>query len=80
MSSDGDKLVRAATVGDDAKVKRLLKARADVNSSMTGDRGATGITVLQNASHHGQVGAVTTTATRARRRRARATPRHSRAG
>ena len=31
MSSDGAKLLRAAGAGDDAKVKRLLKAKADVN-------------------------------------------------
>ena len=58
MSSDGAKLVRAAAAGDDAKVKRLLKARADVNSTMTGERGTTGITALQNACVNGQVGAV----------------------
>ena len=33
MSSDGAKLYRAARAGDDAKVKRLLKAKADVDGS-----------------------------------------------
>ena len=34
MSSDGAKLLRAAAAGDDAKVKRLLKAKVDANSKM----------------------------------------------
>ena len=32
-----DKLVHAAVMGDDAKVKRLLKANADVDAEMTTD-------------------------------------------
>ena len=35
MSSDAAKLVRAAAKGDDAKVKRLLKAKADVDGATT---------------------------------------------
>ena len=31
MSGDALKLVKAAAAGDDAKVKRLLKAKVDVN-------------------------------------------------
>ena len=34
MSSDALKFVRAAAKGDDAKVKRLLKAKADVNHAI----------------------------------------------
>ena len=45
MSSDGAKLVRAAAKGDDAKVKRLLKAKVDVNYGETID-GRSGITAL----------------------------------
>ena len=86
MSSDYAKLsplLRAAGAGDDAKVKRLLKARADVNGAFT-VRGVGGTTALQAACNNGHVGAarllLKATATRARRRRARATPRRSRAG
>ena len=40
MSSNAAKLVRAAGVGDDAKVKRLLKAKVDVNyKDMIGEAG-----------------------------------------
>ena len=46
MSSDGAKLVRAAQKGDDAKVKRLLKAGVDVNGTVTVD-GVRGVTALQ---------------------------------
>ena len=49
MSSDGAKLVRAARVGDDAKVKRLLKAKVDVNYGVDGTEGCTGITALHEA-------------------------------
>ena len=83
MLSDGAKLVRAAAKGDDAKVKRLLKAKADVDNAIT-LRGVSGSTALQAACNNGHVGAarllLKATATRARRRRARATPRRSRAG
>ena len=57
MSSDGYKLLRAAAVGDDAKVKRLLKAKADVNCDLTNPEGVSGITVLMMACGHGHVGA-----------------------
>ena len=56
MSSDGAKLVRAARVGDDAKVKRLLKAKADVDNAIT-LRGVSGSTALQAACNNGHVGA-----------------------
>ena len=46
MLSDGAKLVLAAAKGDDAKVKRLLKAKADVNSSVVNNIGVVG-TALQ---------------------------------
>jgi len=36
MSSDAAKLVHAAGVGNDAKVKRLLKAKVDVNLESDG--------------------------------------------
>ena len=50
MSSDGAKLVHAAGVGNDAKVKRLLKAKVDVNSTaMVGDW--SGVTALRAACH-----------------------------
>ena len=58
MSSDGAKLVRAAGAGDDAKVKRLLKAKADVNYGVTGNDGGSKLTALQEACIYGQVGAV----------------------
>ena len=54
MSSDGAKLVRAASKGDDAKVKRLLKAKVDVNYNMIGEAG--GITPLYAACGLGHVG------------------------
>ena len=58
MSSDGAKLVHAARVGDDAKVKRLLKAKVDVNYGVDGTEGCTGITALHEACVSGQAGAV----------------------
>ena len=58
MSSDAAKLVRAAGAGDDAKVKRLLKARVDVNHGDEGEEGSSGITALQEACMNGHVGAV----------------------
>ena len=61
MSSDAAKLVRAAAKGDDAKVKRLLKAKADVMSTA-----GAGITALQEACAKAW-----RPATRARDRRAR---------
>ena len=48
MWSDGAKLVWAAQKGGDAKVKRLLKAKVDVNSTITHD-GVSGVTALQTA-------------------------------
>ena len=57
MSSDGAKLLRAAAKGDDAKVKRLLKAKADVNAAETLD-GVSGIKALHAASANGHVGSV----------------------
>ena len=56
MSSNGEKLMRAAGAGDDAKVKRLLKAKADVNAADT-LRG-TSFTALQAACTGGHVGVV----------------------
>ena len=53
MSSDGAKLVRAVQVGDNAKVKRLLKAKADVNYSIVNESGDTGVTALQCAGGFG---------------------------
>ena len=58
MSSDGAKLVRAAGAGDDAKVKRLLKAKVDVNHGEEGDEGSSGITALQATCTYGHVGVV----------------------
>ena len=58
MSSDGAKLVLAAAKGDDAKVKRLLKAKADVNSTVTGPKGRGAVTALHEACLNGHVGAV----------------------
>ena len=55
MSSDGAKLVRAGWKGDDAKVKRLLKAKVDVNSTAT--VGGMLFTALQQACCTGHVGA-----------------------
>ena len=52
MLSDAQKLVKAAGAGDDAKVKRLLKAKADVNY-----RDTDGITALHAACHYGHLGA-----------------------
>ena len=51
MSSDGAKLVRAAETGNDAKVKRLLKAKVDVDFGVT--RRDSGITALQEACGQG---------------------------
>ena len=45
--------VRAAGVGDDAKVKRLLKAKVGVNSTIGG---VNGCTALQAACNNGHVG------------------------
>ena len=53
MSSDGAKLVRAASKGDDAKVKRLLRAKVDVNFGGSGHCS----TALQQACCKGHVGA-----------------------
>ena len=39
MSSDAAKLLHAAGVGNDAKVKRLLKAKVDVNPFHVDDEG-----------------------------------------
>ena len=58
MASDGAKLIHYAQVGDDAKVKRLLKARVDVNHGDQGEEGSSGITALQEACMNGHVGAV----------------------
>ena len=58
MSSDGAKLVRAAAAGNDAKVKRLLKAKADVDAVVRDEEGLTGVTALQEASWYGHMGAV----------------------
>ena len=58
MSSDGAKLVRAASKGDAAKVKRLLKAKVDVNHGDKGEEGSSGITALQEACMSGHVGVV----------------------
>ena len=56
--SDAQKLVHAARKGDDAKVKRLLKAKADVDSMVTGDYGnAVKGTALLAACTNGHVGA-----------------------
>jgi ankyrin repeat protein len=56
MSSDAAKLVRAAGAGDDAVVKRLLKAKADVDVACVNDTGDFGtITALQAACATGQV-------------------------
>ena len=51
MLSDAAKLVRAAGKGDDAKVKRLLKAKADVDYVIDG------YTALRTACFSGHVGA-----------------------
>jgi len=56
MSSDGAKLVRAAGVGDDAKVKRLLKAKVDVNASVASKSGKSGLTALHTACKFGHIG------------------------
>ena len=57
MLSDGEKLVRAAAKGDDAKVKRLLKANVDVNIGLANDKDANAnITALMEASSYGHVG------------------------
>ena len=55
MSSDGAKLVRAAGAGDDAKVKRLLKAKVDVNETHTLE--GVGTAALHAACIRGHVGA-----------------------
>ena len=58
-ASDSGKLLRAAGAGDDAKVKRLLKAKADVNIGLTNlANGTSGITALHEACTYGHVGAV----------------------
>ena len=57
MSSDGAKLVRAAATGNDAKVKRLLKAKVDVDSACTLE-GVKGATALFAGCGWGHVGAV----------------------
>ena len=81
MSSDGAKLFLAAQTANDAKVKRLLKAKVDVDYGISrGD--ITGCTALQVACARGHLRVVRLLlkAKAARRRRARATPRRSRAG
>ena len=55
MSSDAAKLVRAAGAGDDAKVKRLLKAKVNVDSGIT-ESGVSGLSALHKACAFGQVG------------------------
>ena len=56
--SDAQKLVHAARKGDDAKVKRLLKAKADVDSIVPADsRDAIEGTALHAACRNGHVGA-----------------------
>ena len=52
MSPGRNKLLRAAQAGDDAKVKRLLKAKADVNDIVDG------YTALRTACFSGHLGAV----------------------
>ena len=56
MSSDAAKLLRAAQNGDDAKVKRLLKAKVNVDGTNTVG-GVSGCTALQAACSNGHVGA-----------------------
>ena len=56
MASDGAKLARAAQAGDDAKVKRLLKAKVDVNAAEFMD-GVSGVMALHAACANGHVGA-----------------------
>ena len=58
MSSDGAKLVLAAQKGNDAKVKRLLKAKADMNATVADTTGTQRLSALQIASGQGHVGAV----------------------
>ena len=55
--SDAQKLVIAAAKGNEAKVKRLLKAKADVNSTAVNKRGSAG-TALQVSCGNGHVGTV----------------------
>ena len=50
MASDGAKLVLAASQGNDAKVRRLLKAKADVHYGVTADDGRTGVRALHAAT------------------------------
>jgi len=57
MSSDGEKLVRAAAKGDDAKVKRLLKAKVDVDGTVP-IKGVSSCSALSMACLGGHVGAV----------------------
>ena len=61
MSSDGAKLVRAAQAGDDAKVKRLLKAKADVDecAPVEGVNGYRLCTALTAACANANVGVKT---------------------
>jgi ankyrin repeat protein len=56
MSSDNAKLVLAASKGNDAKVKRLLKAKVDVDAGVVNGNGVAGITALQEACAHGHEG------------------------
>ena len=49
MSPARKKLLRAAQAGDDAKVKRLLKAKVDVNASVASKSGKSGLTALHTA-------------------------------
>ena len=59
MSSDAAKLVHAARKGDDAKVKRLLKAKADVDefAPVEGVNGYRLCTALTAACANANVGA-----------------------
>ena len=55
MSSDGAKLIHAAGAGNDAKVKRLLKAKVDVDAAHKLE-GIAGTTALHAACGYGHVG------------------------
>ena len=62
MESDADKLASAAAKGEDAKVKRLLKANADVNGTVTRayhSAHVSGITALQFACATGNLASST---------------------
>ena len=57
MASDGAKLFLAAQTANDAKVKRLLKAKVDVDYGTT-RLDITGVTALQAACGRGHLGVV----------------------